>query len=193
MAETDRIAAASTALLVLDHQRMLVRGYAADPDAHLKAVASAVKQARDKGVTIIYVRKTFRPGYPEVHDNNGMFSAVRGAGRLLATDENTAIADEIAPAASDIVIDAHRVSAFEGSELTLILRARKIDTLALAGITTSGVVLSTVRQGADLDYRLYVLSDLCADNDKEVHAFLLEKILPRQAKVVTAAEFLSAL
>lgn len=193
MADPDRITAASTALLVLDHQRMLVRGYAADPDAHLRAVSGAIQAARATGVLVIYVRKTFRAGYPEVHDNNGMFSAVRNAGRLLADDENSAIADEIAPAAGDIVIDAHRVSAFEGSELALILRARKIDTLALAGITTSGVVLSTVRQGADLDYRLYVLSDLCADNDTDVHAFLLEKILPRQAKVLTAAEFLSAL
>jgi isochorismate hydrolase len=45
-----------------------------------------------------------------------------------------------------------RVSAFSGSDLEL--RAANIDTLVLAGIATSGVVLSTLRQAADLDLRV---------------------------------------
>jgi nicotinamidase-related amidase len=44
------------------------------------------------------------------------------------------------------------VSAFSGSDLDVLLRGLDADTLVLSGIATSGVVLSTLRQAADLDY-----------------------------------------
>jgi len=66
------------------------------------------------------------------------------------------------------------------------LRHRGIDTLILAGITASGVVLSTVRDAHDRDYRLFVLADVSADRDQAVHDFLTGKIFPRQAHVITA-------
>ncbi len=50
------------------------------------------------------------------------------------------------------LIDQRRVSAFAGSDLEVLLRARGSGHLVLAGIATSGVVLSTLRQAADLDY-----------------------------------------
>jgi nicotinamidase-related amidase len=62
------------------------------------------------------------------------------------------------------------VTTFTGSDLAVVLTAGGIDTLVLAGAATSGVELSTVRQAADLDYQLTVLSDGCLDADHEVHA-----------------------
>src|SRR5690348_17878292 len=50
-----------------------------------------------------------------------------------------------------------------------------IGDLVLCGISTSGVVLSTLRQAADLDFGLTVLRDACADADDEVHRVLTEK------------------
>ncbi|MEE2692745.1 MAG: isochorismatase family cysteine hydrolase [Pseudomonadota bacterium] len=183
---------AHTALLVMDHQRLLVEGYMPDPDRHLKAVAAVVAKSRAGGLSVIYVRKAFRPGYPEVHDANIVFSAVRAGGRLLESDEMTEIPAAIAPTQDDIVVRGCRISAFEGTELALILRARKIDTLVMFGIATSGVVLSTVRQGADMDYRMFVVRDLCGDNDAAVHDFLMDRILPRQAAVISSSELLDA-
>jgi len=58
---------------------------------------------------------------------------------------------------------------------------------------TSGVVLSTVREAADKDFQLTVLSDLCADFDPEVHAVLMQKVFPRQAAVLTRAAWLERL
>ena len=78
-----------------------------------------------------------------------------------------------------------RVSAFAGSDLDVLLRAGGIRSLVLAGIATSGVVLSTLRQAADLDFGLTVLADACADADAEVHRVLTEKVFPRQAEVTT--------
>jgi nicotinamidase-related amidase len=63
----------------------------------------------------------------------------------------------------------------------------------LTGIATSGVVLSTLRQAADLDYQLTVLADGCLDGDPEVHRVLTEKVFPRQAEVITTAGWVASL
>ena len=68
----------------------------------------------------------------------------------------------------------HRVGAFAGTDLEMILRAGEIDTLMLLGIATSGVVLSTLLDAADADYRLAVVTDCCADRDAELDACLKE-------------------
>jgi len=99
----------------------------------------------------------------------------------------------VAPLPGDPIVVKHRVSAFSGTDLETLLRARGIDTLVLFGIATSGVVLSTVRHGADADYRLVVIKDCCVDGDDEVHRVLTEKVLARQATVVGAADVLAAL
>ena len=76
----------------------------------------------------------------------------------------------------------HRISPFIGTDLeTPKLRANGVDTLVLAGVHTSGVVLSTVRHAGDLDYRLVVVRDCCADPDAQLHAILLESVIARQA------------
>jgi nicotinamidase-related amidase len=85
------------------------------------------------------------------------------------------------------------VSAFSGSDLDVLLRANNIDSLVLCGIATSGVVLSTIRQAADLDYTLTVLSDACLDADPEVHNVLMTKVFVRQATVLTVEEWTSQL
>jgi len=83
------------------------------------------------------------------------------------------------------------VSASAGSDLEVLLRGLGAGTLVLAGIATSGVVLSTLRQAADLDYRLVVLADACLDADPEVHRVLTEKVFPRQADVLTVDEWVA--
>jgi nicotinamidase-related amidase len=89
------------------------------------------------------------------------------------------------------VVVKRRVSAFSGSDLEIILRAKNIHHLLLTGIATSGVVLSTLREAADKDYQLTVLSDLCADFDAQVHSVLTEKVFPRQATIITSEQWIS--
>jgi nicotinamidase-related amidase len=99
----------------------------------------------------------------------------------------------VQPAPGEVVVGKHRVNALYGTALDLILRANDIETLVILGYATSGVVLSTVRYAADLDYRLVVVEDCCADQDPEVHNFLTRRIFPRQADVVGADDVIQAL
>jgi nicotinamidase-related amidase len=99
----------------------------------------------------------------------------------------------LAPVDGEITVRKVRVGPFSTTDLREQLDARGIDTLVLAGISTSGVVLSTVRQAVDLDYRVVVVSDAVADFDEEVHRVLTTKVFPRQAEVLTVAEVLELL
>jgi nicotinamidase-related amidase len=175
----------TSALLVMDVQNGVVDRFQGDP-ALLDRLAVAVQGARTAEVPVIFVRVAFRDGFPEVSRRNRVFAGVmeRG-GAMTDSDRGTQIHDAVAPQPGDIVVVKKRISAFAGSDLSEVLRGLGVDTLVLCGIATSGVVLSTVRQAADLDYGLVVLADACADSDPEVHRVLLEKVFPRQADVVT--------
>jgi nicotinamidase-related amidase len=87
---------------------------------------------------------------------------------------------KIAPQAGDVIITKRLVSAFTGSDLEVVLRAGSVQHIVLTGILTSGVVLSTLREAADKDYRITVLSDCCSDADAEVHHVLTTKVFPRR-------------
>src|SRR6185437_10283358 len=129
-------------------------------------------------------------GYPEVSGRNRSFAAIREAGTAMtASNPATEVHPAVAPQPGDILVTKRRVSAFAGSDLGVVLRAQEIDSLVLTGIATSGVVLSTLRAAADMDYRLTVLEDCCADADAEVHRVLTTKVFPRQAEVLSAAEW----
>ena len=74
-----------------------------------------------------------------------------------------------------------------------MLRSLDTETLVIAGLTSSGVVLSTIRQAADLDYRLIVLDDLCMDLEPEIHEVLVKKIFAKQAQTFSAEEWMASL
>ena len=99
----------------------------------------------------------------------------------------------VAPRPDEAVVNKLRVSAFAGSDLEVMLHAQGVETLVLAGIATSGVVLSTLREAVDRDFGLIVLSDACLDADPEVQRVLVEKIFPRRRRVMTVAAWAGSL
>jgi nicotinamidase-related amidase len=179
-------------LLVMDYQHGIVERLG--DDAVVDSARRAVEAARGSAVRVMFVRVAFRPGYPEAAASNATFSAMAGSGDAMTQDHPaTQLHAAFARRDDEPIIVKRRVSAFSGSDLDVLLRAAQADTLVLAGIATSGVVLSTLREAADLDYRLVVLADACADRDLEVHRVLLEKVFPRQAQVMTTADWIETI
>jgi len=182
-----------TALLAMDFQTPIVaRAPQKGPEA-VERAAGLIAAARQAGVPVIHVAVGFRPGYPEVSPRNLRASTLPATGLFVHATPGADIAPPVRPADGEILIIKHRVSAFAGTDLEMILRARGIDALILTGLVTSGVILSTVRAAADADYRLIVVKDACADADDETHRVLTEKVFPHQAAVVAAAELAPAL
>ena len=178
---------ARTALLVMDYQNGIL-GLVDNAPELLAGAKDAIARLRAAGGTIGYVRVGFADG----EEPGGMMGR-RVAPEVARTTFHadapaTQIHDDIAPQEGDIVVRKTRVGPFGTTDLDEQLRSRGIDTLILAGISTSGVVLSAVRDGHDRDYWLVVVSDLCGDPEQDVHAFLTERIFPRQAEVITRDE-----
>jgi nicotinamidase-related amidase len=178
----------ATVLLVMDIQRGIVERLG-DDSGYLPRLQRAITAARASGIPVVYVKVGFRPGHPEVSARNRTFSAVAAADRFTDGNPAAEIHPAVAPEPGDPVVTKRRVSAFAGSDLDVLLRGLGAGTLVLTGIATSGVVLSTLRQAADLDYRLVVLADGCVDADPEVHQVLTGKVFPRQAEVLTVDEW----
>jgi len=195
MPELSHIDPRSTALLVMDYQvdtltRFMTAAQSADAIA---SVPDLIAMARDAGMRVVHVVVAFRPGHPEVSARNLLFSWVKANGLAVDGTEGAAIHPAAAAREGETIVVKHRLSPFVGTDLETLLRANGIDTLVLAGVYTSGVVLSTVRHAGDLDYRLVVVRDCCADPDAEVHAMLLDIVIPKLAVVVTTAELAGAL
>jgi nicotinamidase-related amidase len=176
----------------MDYQEFIIaNAIRSDAGALLSKVGSVLTAARGAQVRIIHVMVGFRPGFPEASPRNEFFTNMTRAEALQGPGGS--IHPAVAPHEREVTITRHRAGAFSGTDLDMILRANDIDTLVLMGISTSGVVLSTVRHAADADYRMVVVSDACADADPAVHACLMDKVYPRQARVVVAADVIHAL
>ncbi|WP_206885666.1 cysteine hydrolase family protein [Alicyclobacillus mali (ex Roth et al. 2021)] len=181
-----------TALLVMDVQNGIVSRYIQDAST-MRPFQEAVSAARKAGIQVIFVRVAFSEGFPEASPRNKMFAHLAQAGNMAVSADTTQIHESVRPEAGEPVVTKYRVSAFTGSNLEVILRAKDITHLVLCGIATSGVVLSTLREAADKDYALTVLKDACLDADPEVHRVLVEKVFPRQADVMTVDEWAKTL
>jgi nicotinamidase-related amidase len=185
----------SSALLVMDYQVDVLEKFMApaDPSEVLSVLPKLLAAARSASMLVIYVGVSFRPGYPEISPRNPTFSVIGQSGLLQAGSPGAQTHPAVAPIKGEPVVTKHRVSAFGGTDLQTILQSRAVETLMLAGVHTSGVVLSTLRQAFDLDYRILVAGDCCADPDREVHDMLLSRVFPRQATVNSAAMLCDAI
>ena len=159
----------------------------------LERAKEVLDAARTAGIFVGYCISHFRPGYPEVSDRDANRAARRDSGEVLPTDPAALIHDAVKPQEGEPVIAKHRTSAFSGSSFDMVLRSKNVETLIMMGHSTSGVILSTVRLAADLDYHLIVVEDGCADRDEEVHDVLMRKVFPRQGTVVSSGEMVEAL
>jgi nicotinamidase-related amidase len=187
MPESVPIGPSQCALLVMDYQPVVL-DLVGEADKLVANAREAVDIVRRRGGHVGFVRVAFEDkDYAAVPATNRPFSAVAAGGRLHAGAPATAIHPDLVPLRGDIVVRKTRVGAFTTTNLDEQLTNLGVTTLILAGLQTSGVVLSTVRDAADKDYRLILLSDCIHDPDEELHAVLMGQVFPRQADIITVA------
>jgi nicotinamidase-related amidase len=182
-----------TAVLSMDLQAGIVGIYTKADPALPERAAKVLRAARDRQMRVIHVQVGFRPGLPEVSPRNSLFSAVKSSAQhqQLFRPPLGAIHSAVTPQGDEVVVTKHRVNAFAGTDLEMILRAGEIDTLVLMGISTSGVVLFTLLHASDQDYRLMVLKDCCTDLDGDVHRSLIERVFPSYSTVISSNHFVN--
>ncbi|MFD4943484.1 cysteine hydrolase family protein [Streptomyces sp. NPDC058239] len=175
------------ALLAMDFQNGIVASVS-EPDALVERVKGAIAGVRAAGGTIGYVRVAFtEDDWAKIPETNKTFSGVAAAKMMHHEDDVTQIDERIAPEDGDIVVRKIRFGSVSTTDLDEQLRDRGIDTLILSGISTSGVVLSTLIDVADRDYRVYVLTDGVADHNPDVNRILVDEVFPSRAHLIDTA------
>ena len=173
-------------LLVMDAQVATLQTIP-NLDPILQNISKVIQEARANGIPIIFVKVGFRSGYHEVHANNTVFSGIKSTGSLFLDNHVSGnLHPDLPSEKNDIVVTKKRISAFAGSDLAILLRSLKAETLLITGFWTSGVVLSTVCEAFDMDYKITVIENCCGDADEETHKFLVTKILPMRATIAEA-------
>ncbi len=175
------------AVLTLSMTAEILAGYL-EADALIERAAGVLDAARAAGVPVIHGIVQFRAGHPEIGDESP-FVPFRDQGRALEGSDSVAPHPALGPGWK---LAKRRVSAFSGTDLDPILRAQGRSTLFLMGMRTGGAVLHTACWAVDLDYRIAIVSDCCADPDGSLHQTLVERFFPTWGSV-TAAELRAAL
>jgi nicotinamidase-related amidase len=176
------------ALVLLDFQPPPLNSLGDHAASVLDNAAAALAWARAQGLTVAHVRVGFTPAdFEAIPEHNKTFGGLRAGKRFVDGTEECELVEQMRPESGEITVRKTRFGAFSTTDLEEQLRSAGVDSLILAGQSTSGVVLSTVREAADLDFRLVVLADACGDPDPELNEYLMDTLFPRQADVITTS------
>lgn len=172
------------ALLLLDFQYGVLDTITNSADV-LSGAEVALWWARQQRVQVAHVRVAFtEEDFARVPTHNKALRQVVESRKFAEGSPEAAIHSRVAPQGGELVVRKTRFGAFSTTELHRLLQELGIDTLILAGVSTSGVVLSTVRDALDRDYEIYVLADTIADHDPKLHDVLVERLLPQSVNVI---------
>src|SRR6185503_20011805 len=165
----------TTALIIGDVQRGITNSY---PFARqvVPPLLELIPRARAAGMLVVFVHIAFRVNRTDLPPDNALLAAFFDTGIF---GEGTGATEVDLPVeANDVVVLKRRASAFAGTDLELVLRARGVDAIAVAGVATSAMVAATCYDAADRGFRVTVLRDGCADGDRDVHDVFMAKIFP---------------
>lgn len=155
---------------------------------------TVLKATREKGMTIIFINGSHRPGYPELPARpSPLMTHFVETGAVIRGTRGAAVIDQLKPRDKEIVIDNSSASGFCYTELELILRNKGITNLVLTGFATNWAVESTARDGANRGYSIYILKDCCNSLNDEMHNWTLTNILPVLGTVLDSNAYIKAL
>jgi nicotinamidase-related amidase len=167
-----------------------------DDSKIVENTANLIAAAREKGIRILWIlierRADFADQAPPLTDvfiADGMkLPPATTAGSFAAKTP-----DALPVLPEDLTVYKVRFDAFVGTNLDLLLRGNKIDTILLGGVATNFGVESTARTARELNYNVVVLTDCCLNVAQEQHDFTVKHILPRFARVMTSEQALGLL
>jgi maleamate amidohydrolase len=182
------------AVVVID----LVRAYThpdgpfALPDARsaVEATAELVETARDADVPVYWTVVRYAPNLSD----GGLFVRKVPALACFAEDAPGSWGDlALEPEAGEVVVVKQYASAFFGTSLATTLHTAGVDTLLIAGVSTSGCVRATAMDALNSGFHPLVVRQACADRTPQVHENNLTDLDAKYADVIDLREALDRL
>src|SRR5215213_4267053 len=148
MYTVERIDPSKTAMIVVDMENDFVAPGASFEvpagRAMLPHLQRALACCREQGIPVIYTTHTHRADGSDLGLLRHDLRIGRGEG-LVEGSPGVDIYPEIAPRDGEIVISKHRFSAFQGTDLEIILRGLGVTTVVITGVTTENCCHATAR------------------------------------------------
>ena len=135
----------------------------------LSASKSALDEARRAGWTIAHIHIAFAPDYSDLLRNCRLFLKTETLGALKRGSWGAAAYAGFEAAADEIVVTTNCNSGFRRTDLEAVLNERGVSRVNVMGLATQFSVEHTVRDAADIGYRVRLLADCCASGDMEAH------------------------
>ncbi|WP_228934141.1 cysteine hydrolase family protein [Paraburkholderia saeva] len=180
------IVPAQSALLVMHYQTDVLKLFPSVAPTLLASTRKLCDAARARSIEVYFAQIRFSPGYPEVSPLNKNGQGIKQLGLFV----NDRISPALGQQAGEPLIIAHRASVFFGTDLEARLAAKGIDTLLMAGIASTGVVLSSIAYASDADFRLFTVKDCCYDPDQVVHDHLFSTAFDSRTTVLSLSDAL---
>jgi nicotinamidase-related amidase len=170
------------AALVVMHYQVDVFAilFGEQPSALLDKCNALIRRWRTTGRPVLFPNFFLGQDYEHASKSNRLISSIVPTGRFRNALPMTGLAIE----PNDRFYACPRASVFYGTTLDADLRAREIDTLVMTGISSTGVVLSSITWASDADYDVRLVRDCCYDPDQDAHEALFRSGFGGRVQVV---------
>jgi len=156
-------------------------------DAAVKGCAQLLAAARAAGRPVLHTVVRYRPGARD----GGLFVQKVAALRVLAEDvpgDLGELVPELEPRPDEVVVVKQYASAFFGTSLAATLTAAGVDTLVIAGVSTSGCVRASATDAMQHGFRPIVVGEACGDRTPAIHQANLADLQAKYADLATVSE-----
>lgn len=161
-----------------------------DPGPAVAATASLVDAARAAGLPVVWTVVRYTSGLAD----GGLFVCKVPALAAFADDAEGGWGElTLKPAAGEPVVPKQYASGFFGTSLATTLHAAGVDTVVVAGVSTSGCVRATATDALGHGFRPQVVRDACADRTTGLHESNLADLDAKYADVIGIGEALEHL
>lgn len=182
---------AKPALLVID----LINAFTdpatdlgADVSGVLDRTADLLEAFREAGLPRYFTTVAFEESYG---DAGRFIEKVPALRELRLGSDAVEVDDRVAPVGDERVVLKKYASAFFGTDLETELTTHRVDTLVLAGVTTSGCVRATAVDSLQHGYRTIVPADAVGDRAEGPHRANLFDIDAKYGDVVETDDVLA--
>jgi nicotinamidase-related amidase len=156
----------------------------------IKNAQKVLATARSRGLLTIFVNIGWRPGFPEMPENQyyPLLQDAKDESKGIIGTWEVEVIDALKPDKNELVVINYGSDSFEGTDLDRILRASNIGHLFVSGQCIEHVVATTIKRAANIGYNAILIKDATSGFTDSNYKAMLD-ILPLYAKIITADEF----
>lgn len=156
--------------------------YAAGVPSAVENTIGLLKVAREKSVIVIHTTVTYNPS---TFFDGGVWIKKSPVLKCLVQPPFNEVCEGVKPLATEPVVSKQYASAFFGTSLAAMLTAAGVDTVILAGCSTSGCIRASAVDGVQNGFRVIVPQECVGDRHEGPHTANLFDIDSKYGDVVT--------